>query len=255
MAHCASGVTGVTGVPATGVTAVVMNVTVVGPTAAGYLRVTPAGGSSTTSSLNFAPGQTVPNLVTVAVGPGGAVDFFNPLGATHVIADVVGYYGPGVGEAGRFVGIVPERFVDSRRFVPQTKLPGGHYFIAYVGGGGGVPDTTVDAAVLNVTITEPTEAGFVTVFDDDDCMLPNSSSLNFGPGQTVANQVVTGLSTLEPGGCAEPLMVPAVDVLNALGEVHFIVDVFGYFTKDDATVAASPSRRSSPEDRRHRATA
>ena len=242
------GVTGAVGVPATGVTAVVMNVTVVGPTAAGYLRVTPAGGSSATSSLNFSPGQTVPNLVTVAVGPGGAVDFFNPLGATHVIADVVGYYGPGVGEEGRFVGIVPERFVDSRRFVPETKLPGGYYIVAYLGGGGGVPAASVDAAVLNVTITEPTEAGFVTVFDDDDCDFPNSSNLNFGPGQTVANQVVTGLSTLGSGSCADPRFVPAADVLNALGDVHFIIDVFGYFTTDAASVAASPSGRASAAD-------
>ena len=49
--------------------AVVMNVTVTAPTAAGYLRVAPAGSNSTTSSLNFTPGQTVPNLVTVPVPP------------------------------------------------------------------------------------------------------------------------------------------------------------------------------------------
>ena len=101
--------------PPSGVTAVVLNVTVTAPTAAGYLRVTPAGGTSTTSSLNFTPGQVVPNLVTVPVPPSGVVDFYNPAGNTHVIADVVGYYGPGVGEAGRFVGVVPERYFDSRQ--------------------------------------------------------------------------------------------------------------------------------------------
>ena len=102
-------VTGQGNVPASGVTGVVMNVTVTAPTASGYLRVTPEGGTSTTSSLNFVPGQVVPNLVTVPVPPSGVVDFYNPAGDTHVIADVVGYYGPAVSEAGRFIPIASAR--------------------------------------------------------------------------------------------------------------------------------------------------
>ena len=108
-------------VPASGVAAVVLNVTVTAPTESGYLRVTPAGSSSGTSSLNFAPRQTVPNLVTVAVPASGAVDFHNAAGSTHVIADIVGYYGPATGEAGRFVGIVPERAADTRRSAARAR--------------------------------------------------------------------------------------------------------------------------------------
>src|SRR5207245_2703186 len=71
-------VTGVGGVPATGVAAAILNVTVTQPTANGYLTVYPAGsGRPLASNLNFVAGQTVPNLVEVALGTGGKVSAFN----------------------------------------------------------------------------------------------------------------------------------------------------------------------------------
>ena len=73
--------------------AVVVNVTAVGPTAAGYLTVWPdAVTRPGTSDLNFNAGQTVPNLVVVQVGTDGKVALFNAAGSADVIADVVGYY-------------------------------------------------------------------------------------------------------------------------------------------------------------------
>ena len=221
-------VTGQGGVPASGVTGVVMNVTVTAPTASGYLRVTPQGGTSTTSSLNFVPGQVVPNLVTVPVPPSGVVDFYNPAGYTHVIADVVGYDGPAVGEAGRFVPIAGPGY-DSR-YDPAGPLPPATYAIIPLGWWGGVSADIVDAAVLNVTVTQPTESGFLTVVDDDVCEFPLSSNLNFTAGQTVANQVVTGLSSPNSFGCYDPAWWPAADFINPVGWTHIVVDIFGYFT-------------------------
>ena len=88
-------VTGRGGVPATGVSAVVLNVTVTRPTATGYVTVFPDGTAQpNASNLNFVPGQTVPNLVVVKVGTGGMVDLTNMSpGSTHLVADVAGYYG------------------------------------------------------------------------------------------------------------------------------------------------------------------
>ena len=237
-------VTGQGNVPATGVTGVVMNVTVTAPTASGYLRITPEGGTSTTSSLNFVPGQVVPNLVTVPVPPSGVVDFYNPAGYTHVIADVVGYYGPAVGEAGRFIPIVPTRAYDSR-YSQLGALPPATYDIIPLGWWGGVPADIVDAAVLNVTVTQPTESGFLTVADDDVCEFPLSSNLNFTAGQTVANQVVTGLSSPNSFGCYDPAWWPAADFLDAVGWTHYIVDIFGYFTNANGGVGAVADSESS----------
>ncbi|MEZ5142857.1 MAG: peptidoglycan DD-metalloendopeptidase family protein [Acidimicrobiales bacterium] len=88
-----TGVGGLNGVPATGVSAVVLNVTVTGPTAPSFLTVWPSGVTMpTTSNLNFVAGQTVPNLVMARVGPDGKVSIFNNSGNVDVIADVVGWY-------------------------------------------------------------------------------------------------------------------------------------------------------------------
>jgi hypothetical protein len=87
-------VTGRGGVPSTGATAVVMNVTATGPTQPGWITVWPTGvGQPLASNLNFAAGQTVPNLVIVPIGAGGKVSLNNgSSGATHLIADVQGWY-------------------------------------------------------------------------------------------------------------------------------------------------------------------
>jgi len=77
-----------------GLTALSLNVTAVGPTADSYLTVFPAGGTvPTASNLNFVANQApVPNAVTVAVADDGRISFFNNGGNVNVIADVVGYY-------------------------------------------------------------------------------------------------------------------------------------------------------------------
>ncbi len=86
-------VTGQGGVPATGVSAVVINVTVTEPTTASHLTAYPTGQPQpVTSNLNFVAGQTVPNLVMAKVGADGKVSVFNNLGTSHVIFDVVGWY-------------------------------------------------------------------------------------------------------------------------------------------------------------------
>jgi len=87
-------VTGRGGVPSTGVSAVVLNVAVTGPTAMSHLTVYPAGEAvPLASNLNFVAGQTVPNLVTAKLGANGQLSIYNVAGNTHVIADVVGWYG------------------------------------------------------------------------------------------------------------------------------------------------------------------
>ena len=71
-------VIGVGGIPAEGVGAVSLNVTVTEPTSSGYLVVWPAGRERPlASNLNFVPGQAVPNAVTVGVGFAGKVSIFN----------------------------------------------------------------------------------------------------------------------------------------------------------------------------------
>ena len=80
-------------VPATGVGAVVLNVTATSPTASGFVTVYPSGAQRpNASNLNFVTGQTTPNLVITKVGANGQVALFNSAGNTHLIADVVGWF-------------------------------------------------------------------------------------------------------------------------------------------------------------------
>jgi hypothetical protein len=85
------------GVPAmtapTAPTAVVINVTITGGTAASYLTVWPDGAAQPLASdLNWVAGQTIPNLAVVGLGSDGKLAIYSPYGYTDVLFDVVGYY-------------------------------------------------------------------------------------------------------------------------------------------------------------------
>jgi hypothetical protein len=85
---------GVGPVPASGVTAAVMNVTVTNTTQSSFLTVFPSDLASppSTSDLNWVAGETVPNLVVTTLGSNGAVKVFNASGSTDVVMDVSGWY-------------------------------------------------------------------------------------------------------------------------------------------------------------------
>ena len=72
---------------------IVLNVTVVNPQANGWLTLFPAGGPPTASDINFAPGQTVANLVPVKINSDATIQIYNsPGGTTNVIGDAMGYF-------------------------------------------------------------------------------------------------------------------------------------------------------------------
>ena len=88
---------GAGGVPSSGATAGVANVTVTDTTGAGYLTAWPGlSARPLASDLNWNPGQTVPNLVLVRLGADGTLNLFNFAACANVIVDVVGYYSGGV---------------------------------------------------------------------------------------------------------------------------------------------------------------
>ncbi len=69
---------------------VVLNVTVDGPTANGFVTVYPCeSGRPLVSNVNFAPGQTLPNLVVAKLSTAGTVCIFNQV-PTHIVVDVFG---------------------------------------------------------------------------------------------------------------------------------------------------------------------
>jgi hypothetical protein len=86
-------VSGAGGVPSSGVTSAVMNVTATGTTASSFLTVWPTGVTRPLASdLNWVAGETVPNLVVVKLGSDGAVQVYNAAGSADVVVDVSGWY-------------------------------------------------------------------------------------------------------------------------------------------------------------------
>jgi hypothetical protein len=211
-------VTGVGNVPASGATAVILNVTAVGPSAASYLTVFPSDVSKPlASNLNFGPGVNIPNLVVVKVGPDGNVSLYNDQGNVDVVFDVVGWFGQGGAAYGP---LPPHRILDTRDGTggPIAPLGPGESRLVKVSGVGGVPGSLVSAVVLNVTAVAPSAGSFLTLYPSD-VSKPLASNLNFGPGVNIPNLVVVKIGV--DGN---------VRVYNDQGSVHVIFDVVGWYT-------------------------
>jgi len=226
-------VTGQGNVPPNGVSSVVLNVTVTNTTAASYLSVWPTGVTQpVVSSLNWVPGKTVANLVEVAVGSGGQVNFFNPAGNTDVIVDVQGWVGDATDSfhrSGLYNPLTPGRDLDTRSGIgaPAAKMTPGQTLNVTVLGVNGVPSSNVSAVVLNVTAVNGSAAGYLTVWPHGSTQ-PTASNLNFLANQVVPNRVIVGVGTSGQ-----------VSIYNPAGNIDVIADVSGYFTDINSTVGGS----------------
>ena len=90
------------GIPSTGVSAVVLNVTVIdnSSTSGGYISVTPnqvTGGSPATSTINFSAGEIVSSQATVGLSQVGSVSIYGHLGSPDgsgigLVIDALGYF-------------------------------------------------------------------------------------------------------------------------------------------------------------------
>jgi streptogramin lyase len=198
-------------------TAVVLNVTVTNPSAGSFLEVWPTGTPRpTASNVNFAPGQTVANLVTVPVGAGSQVSFFNAVGTTDVVADLVGWYDSASGSTYHALG-TPNRVLDDRVNLGfNGPFPGGASAFVTVGGVSAVP-LGATGLVMNTTVTNGTLPSYITVWPNGPAK-PTASTVNFGAGQTIANLAMPALPSSG-----------ILQIFNNAGKVDVIGDATGYF--------------------------
>jgi hypothetical protein len=221
----------------THVTAVVLNVTVTGPTASSYLSIYPSGGARpVVSSLNFPKGWTGANSVTVPVGSDGAVDIYNHAGSTQVIADVVGFYGATgagadtTGQTGEYFPLAPDRLVDTRAWASHKPISA-HGALLLAPDFGTVVNPHVRALALNITATGSTAPGFLTAWDGDSAR-PVASTLNFAAQATVPNLAIVATGPCLINDACRGL--PEVAIFNgSAGSTHIVVDLLGYY--DDET--------------------
>jgi hypothetical protein len=143
------------------------------------------------------------------------------MSAAHLVVDVSSYT---PGSVASMVPLAPSRLLETRTGPGFTTID--HQFegigvaaattvvvLPVVGRGGVASDA--GSVVLNVTVTEPSADGFITVFPCGQPR-PNASSVNYTTGSTVANLVV---SKVGDGGSV---------CLYTMSSTHLVVDVTGY---------------------------
>jgi hypothetical protein len=206
-------VTGHGGVPASGVAAVVLEVQLSRPSAAGYLVAYPDGTSRPgVTSVSYAKGAAATQLVVVAPGTGGKVDLAASAGTVTLAVGVVGYDAqPGATAAGQ--AFIP---VTAARLASVAALKAGATTSVQVTGRGGIPASAPGAVLLEVSATAPAAAGSLTVYPAGKAR-PAVTSVGYAKG--VAS---TGLVAVAPGAGGK------VTVAAAGGATGVTVDAVGY---------------------------
>jgi hypothetical protein len=227
-------VAGAGGVPASGVTAVAVNLTLVGAARPGYGQALPtrAAPVGAFSSFNIdATGQTRPNFAIVPLGANGAISIYSNTGGDAIV-DVLGYFTPSGGPAtdGRFVGLpTPARVLDTRRDGNRQPLAT-DATISFLPPAG-LPAAQIEALVVNVTGTDTVGEGFVQAYPGGNSAdIYKTSTLNLTAGLTAANTVIVPVT---------PTGVSLYADLGPGGSAHVIADVTGYITS--STAPSSPT--------------
>jgi len=224
-----------------GVTAVALNLTATDTAGTGFVTAFADGTSApNVSNLNYTPGRTVPNAMIVPVGADGKIDLYNGgagAGAIDLIADVTGYFAPTA--VNGYMALSPDRLLDTRNGTgaPQAKVGPGKALPLQIEGvdDGYLPGNGIAAVALNVTVTNTSGAGFISVYPNGEST-PNASNLNYVAGQTVANTVIVPVGSLG-----------RIDLYNGgahAGQVDLIADVTGYYSVNSggAYVPVTPTR-------------
>ncbi len=214
-------------VPATA-TSVVLNLTVAGETAPGFVTAYGAGTTQPgVSNLNYVRAQTVPNLAVVTFGSSRKVTLYNAGGTVDLLADVSGYYLPASAvstppsgtDQGAFVGVQPKRIADTRTSTPLAARTSRSFT---------VPGLPVDASavLVNITATGSRTGGYLTAYSGDSLVVPGTSTVNFPAGRTVPNAALVPLGTGN-----------RINVYNAsTGATNVLLDIQGYLVNGDPTV-------------------
>jgi hypothetical protein len=192
----------------------------VSPALGGYLTVFPCGEPlPLASTLNVAAGAIVANSAIVKVGASGSICVLSNVD-TDVVVDVNGYDVPLA--AARVFD--PARMLETRPGLTtadglaqlNSARPDNSVLELQIGERLGVP-TAIRAAMLNITVTEASAPGFITVYPCG-AARPVASTINYVPGTTVANLAIATTS-LDGKVC-----------IYTQTATHLVVDVSGYHT-------------------------
>jgi hypothetical protein len=204
-------------------TAVVASVIAIAPQADGFAVAFPAGAPQPdTSTLNYRAHQTRTNSTIVGLGE-GAFDLVST-GVSDLVVDVTGYFAPAAtATAGRFTPLVPARLVDTRDGTGGL-LPSGASLDAWRSVEITLPDgvpSDAAAVAVNLTVTETTGAGYLSVWRTGETR-PSTSIVNFD-GATQTRAITAIVPTAGVGDRASFTVETSI-------ATAFLVDLTGFFT-------------------------
>jgi hypothetical protein len=206
------------GVVPVGATSVLLNVTAAASRSTGNIQVYAQGAPRpSTSTLNLPRSGDRANAAIVQLSAAGALSYRVDTAASNkvrVVLDVVGYTMGG----SAYVPVTPVRLLDTRS---TATLAGGRGLQVALGASAGVP-ADASAVVLNTVAVAPSTGGNLQVFPfrKGSSQRPGASTLNYQPGEDVANMVVAGIG--------DDRKVTLFTDQPAKGTTHVVVDVVGY---------------------------
>lgn len=193
-------VNGQAGVPSSGVSAVVVNLTVVNQSGAGQLHADKDQTSTPNTAvtyMNYTAAGAQSNTATIAVADNGKIQLESNH-ATDLMVDVQGYYTSGSTPApGGFVPVTPARLVNTRNGtgLDQNALAGGTTSTIQATNGAADVPAGASAVAVDITITNDTAtSGHFFVPYAADAAKPNVS-YQFAPGATRSYGTQVALST------------------------------------------------------------
>jgi len=231
---------GTPSIPATGAAGAVFDLTTTGGTRPTFLAVQPPNSAdqcpttpASSSNVNPAAGETLPNRVIASLGPNQDVCVFNAVGSINVVIDVNGWFGAANAPAGAlYYSVPPTRICDTRAGsgspcagnslgpnATETIAAAGVLVLPAEGGW-----TAPVAMVANLTAVAGTAPTFFTLYPRDEATVPRASDLNPSIAQVIANLAVVGLATTGPSS-----VDGNVGLYNAAGDINAVVDVAGWF--------------------------
>ena len=160
------------GVPVSGASSVAIALSVVTPSANGWVTAAAYGSpASTATVINFIRGQSLTDLALVPLSAGGRITFTNHSGSTiHLAGDLTGYYLGGAPTlAGAFKSVPSRRVLDTRTAtgVPKAAIKAGHTATVQIAGRAGVPASGASAVAIAVTVVAPAADGWLTAWPHD----------------------------------------------------------------------------------------
>jgi hypothetical protein len=191
-----------------GAAAAAVNVVAVGPAADGFITAWSCDRTRPTiSTVNYGAGGTRAAFSIVELSAAREICIYSSA-STHVVIDVFGaYVDRGIPGASSYTAGEPRRAFDSRT-ASQQLVPNEPRRIAIATGS--------TAAAVNLAVTEPSTAGYVTVYPCDQPR-PGTANINVDAGQTISNFAQVALS---PSG--ELCVVSNI-------ATHVVIDVLGTF--------------------------